>query len=264
MVSYFLPDPPEPAARLEASGAMRALEGYDVVLLAEHLDADSLLVDQAVNGQPFGARARLNTSREYGDVDAGPFPHDLRDRFDAQFPYERELHAIACQRREASVAALRGAARRGPAAVERLASPYVLDWDRPTRCGGFSDRLRASSFGYEGCFARRVEARKAVLEFDVQEACDARLEGVFWIGPADARFDCRLRLNGHPLKLFDAVGDVACPMDENQLWASAALTPAMLGNGHCMLEIERPAAPLTELWILDLAVCRASSSRHAK
>jgi hypothetical protein len=258
MTSCFLPHPVEGAFPSAPDAAIRVLEAYDVVLLADRVDHDSVLLDQALNGQSFGAQARLNTSRQYQGPESGPYPRDMQQLFHALFPYEQVLYAAGAACYERTVEALAGQAKRtrSSPAVSDLPqrAMYTLDWDAPQRCGGFSDRVMAASYGYAGQFARRVEAQKAVLEFEVPRACDARLEAVFWIAPFDARLDCRVTINGEPLTLFDTPQEVGCPADPSQAWAFAAVPRTALGNGHCRLEIERGEEGPKELWLLDLAV----------
>jgi hypothetical protein len=218
-----------------------------------------VLLDQVLNGQSFGAQTRLNTSLDYQDVQTGPYPPQFQSLFHTLFPYEQELYeaGVACYRR--TIAGLRNQAHSSPGKppVSETAprAMYTVDWEGPTRGGGFSDRVVAASFGYAGRYARRVEAAKAILEFDVPRVCDARVEAVFWIGPFDTRFDCRLSLNGVPLKLFDTPWEVGCPADPSQTWAYASVSAATLGRGRCRLEIDRSAASRTrEFWLLDLAI----------
>jgi hypothetical protein len=268
MTSFFLSDPLEGAPPRDAREAIDNMGRYDLVLMSDRVDADSVLLDEALNGQSFGAMSRLNTSREYRDKETGPYVDHYRGLFHALFPYERELFDAGAEAYARTSAALKKqVAQRsgGPESVpnRRSSAMYALDWDAPVRCGGFSDRLRVQSFGYAGRFARRVEAPKAVLEFDVPVSSDARVEAVFWCAPFDLRFHCKLRLNGAELRMFDTPYEVRCPSDPSQLWAYASVPASTLKAGRCRLEIDRSEAQgLVELWLLDLIVRPDAAARR--
>ncbi len=258
IASYFLPDPVYDVA-LPADVGERAkavLASYDIVLLADRLHEDSLWIDRVFNGQESGAPARLNTSAQYGDVSGGPFDDAYRARFDELYPYERDVYDAARERYPGTRERLRDEitqGRRGPRVPAPVPQPlYALDWEAPTRCGGFSDRLFAASLGYVRSVARRVETDVARLEFNLPRAGAARIEAVVWVSPVDIQFAVHVRLNGTPLPLFDERREIG---DPNQIWSSVDVDAATVGDGRCVLEIDRRNAPsLTEFWLLDFVV----------
>ncbi len=134
--------PPDAAPR-----AIETLQVYDVVLLTERLDDDSRLLDQMLNGQPFGATARLNTAELNRGDSEGPFPERYAAAFDERFPYERQVFDAARALYPESHEFLQSAADDGAARPRVVVPPrsplFSLDWEAPTRCGGFSDRLGA-------------------------------------------------------------------------------------------------------------------------
>lgn len=253
----FLPAPPDGGIDGLGPRAVAELGRYDAVLLSERLDDDWNALEAIFNGGSLGAAPRLNTSGEFGDAVDGPFPASLEPLFDTLFPFESEVYREAERLHAGSAARLAAQAAGGVPAVDRQASPasWTVDWDAPTRCAGFSDRVRAASFGYAGRFARRVQAPVGVLEIDVPPAARARLEGVFWIAPAECRFACRVLVNGTPVPMFDEANEVGCPADPSQLWAGAEVPAAALAGGRLEIAFERgDAAGLREFWVLDLAV----------
>jgi Sulfotransferase family len=267
LVSYFVPDPLDQVLPPTAlADATKALSGYDAVFLTESLAEDGSLLDRAVNGHHFGVLSRLNTAEHYDDVNRGPFPAEYEKQFHALFPYERKLYEAARDQHERTVATLGKlapgdcmASTNSPGHDTR--AMFAIDWDGPTRCGGFSDRIVAASQGYTGRYARRVEADRGVLEFTVRKICDARLEAVFWITPLPDRRECVITLNGRELRLFDPRNEVQCPSAANQVWSSVTLPASTFGDGTCRLEIQREKAPaIRELWLLDLAVRPVASS----
>jgi hypothetical protein len=261
MTSYLLPYPAEgsllPRSALDdATGVLRQ---YDLVFLAEKTDECIVRFDQVLNGQSFGIQARLNTSAHYGDRSQGPFPDEYSSVFARLYPYENDLYEIAAELYAQTKKWLLEeceAGRFGPKTASRRTSPmYRLDWEAPTRCGGFSDRMFAASVGYEKRVARRVESDVAILEFSVPRSAQARIEAVFWLSPIDSRFAVEFRLNGTVLTFFDETREIGCLADPNQVWTGIDLPQQTLGDGHCRLEIDRRhAADLKELWLLDLEV----------
>jgi hypothetical protein len=261
MTSYFLAEPLEAAGDLPAKAAeeaAREMSGYNLVLLAQHLRDDALLLDFVLNGQRFGVSTPLNTSRHYDDVSTGPFPEEFASLFEQLYPYERDIYAAGCELYPRSRAWLQSefdSGHRGPVRSRRATPPlYRLDWDSPARCGGFSDRLFAASLGFERRVARRVEGGSAVLEIDLPPAPHGRLEAVFWLTPIESRFGLRFSFDGAPLTFFDERREVGCPADPNQMWSWAEI-PAPVSAGAHLLEIDRSGvASLGELWVLDLVV----------
>ena len=261
MTGCLLPDPLHDGLPNGAGSiASAVLEGYDVVLLTRSLDEDVMVLDRALNGPVLVRQPRLNTSRSYGDAETGPYPPECEELFHAQYPYERELYETGVRMHDRTLARLAdSSALRSTAHANDIL--FMLDWDGPVRCGGFSDRTLAASRGYAGRYARTVLGDIAVVEFDVPRACDCRIEAVFWIGPVEARNQCRIALNGVPVEMFGNQ-EVICPDEPNQVWSSVCVDRAALGTGKCRLQIDVSGVRgLDELWLLDLIVRRWNSSR---
>jgi hypothetical protein len=257
MAQCFLDAPPDGDVDRLGRTAVAVVEGYDGVLLSERLDHDWPALETIFNGGSVGDSPRLNTSGEYGDASVGPFPPDLEPLFHALFPFERAVYAAAervyAQTTTSLAEDARNLARIGPGRAARAST--TVDWDGPVRCGGFSDRMLAASFGFAGRYARRVEAQVGVLDLDVRATSRARLEGVFWISSVTGRFGCKVSVNGVPVPLFDERLEVGCPTDPSQLWAAADIPPTALGSGHLRIAFDRRNAPeVVEFWVLDLAV----------
>jgi hypothetical protein len=260
MTACLLPDPLRDGLPNGAGSiASAVLESYDVVLLTRSLDEDLVALDRALNGPVLARQPRLNTSRSYGDAETGPYPPACEELFHAQFPYEREMYEAGVRLHASTLPRLADSfASRSTAHANDIL--FMLDWDGPVRCGGFSDRTPAASRGYVGRYARTVLADTAVVEFDVPRDCDCRIEAVFWIGPVEARSQCRIAVNGIPVEMFGNQ-EVICPGEPHQVWSSACVDHAVLGTGKCRFEIDISGArgPV-ELWLLDLVVRRRNSS----
>jgi hypothetical protein len=240
--------------------ASAVLESYDVVLLTRSLDEDLVALDRALNGPVLARQPRLNTSRSYGDVETGPFPTKCEELFHAQYPYERELYETGVRMHDRTMPRLADSfALRSTAHANDIL--FTLDWDGPVRCGGFSDRTPANSRGYVRRYARTVLEDIAVVEIDVPGTCNCRIEAVFWIGPVEARSQCRIAVNGVSIEMFGSQ-EVICPDDPHQVWSSARVDRAALGMGKCRFEIDISGARgLDELWLLDLVVRPWNSSQ---
>lgn len=254
LAQCFLPEPPE---RREAdwAAAVRAVGGYDAVLVSERLDADWPQLEGIFNGSALGTAQRLNTSAEHGDQAAGPLPEACAAQFHAQFPFEQAVYAAGVQAHAATVPRLAAQAGAGTPLAREVAPRAAcrIDWDAPVRCAGLSDRLRVASFGHAGRYARRVEAGVGVVEMEAPAGPRLRLEGVFWIADAAARFDVQVSVDGVPIPLFSNAVEVGCPADPSQLWAAAELPHG--AGGRLRIAFDRRGAPgLREFWLLDLAL----------
>lgn len=262
MVAGFASDPMvAPVATADLEIAIANLNTYDLVLTTQDLDRDAPLLDLLMNGSRYGISSHANTSKSVGEDDVGPFPDSCEEMFNEQFPYESDLYRKAQVRHAVTVDALRGAVEgsggwtRLP--TRRLKPLFILDWTKPTKCFGFSDRVVAQSRGYHGRIARFVAGAKAILEFEIESYSggSVRLEAVFWASVPNARRRILMKLNGTPLECFDSAHEVISPYDEHQIWTFSELEAPESGCGSYVLELDiSETEEPCELWLLDVAV----------